>query len=437
MSNPQSELVLAIDFSLDTLDVGLRDELGEAHWSHRSYANNLAGCQALCTDLSAVLSQQEHTGLTVVGEATGAYWWHSYRYFSQTAELAAYAPTLVLFNAKHVKHFRKALPERDKTDRHDPTLIDRYHRTNPDHLPYQFQPRYACLRALTRAYFRLIHTLAAQKAACAATIYLLTSEYQRNCPFSNLFGVTAQKVLDAYPNLLDLAEMPLATLSDQLRQFSRNTLSDPHACATQLQAAAQHSYPLPDALRQTLQHIRQLSLQHIRFLEHQQNSYRQLLEHELSQLAEAQLALAQPGHGPMIVAACLAEIGDTRRFTTGTKFDPKRNCHRPHRYRDGQAAVAKLAGLWWPKKQSGRWLGQHPHLARERNSYLRFWLVQAAFTLQLHSPDYASFYQSKYNQSDKNPHQRALILTARKATRLIFALLFKGQQACLKEVPAP
>lgn len=430
---PVNELVLAIDFSLDTLDVGVWDDQGQPHWSHRAYENNRSGCQALGADLSQALAETGAGHLSVTGEATGAYWWHAYRHLSQAPELAAYDPTLLLFNAKHVKYFRNALPERDKTDQDDPELIHRYYRANPDHQPYQFQTRYDVLRVLTRAYSRLIHTLAAQKAACAATIYLLASEYQRACPFTDLFGVTAQKVLEAYPDLAVLAEMPLDKLTQLLVDRSGNKLPDPQDNASKLQAAAQHSYPLPDELRHTLQTIRQLSLAHIRFLEDQQKTYQQLIKEELARLPEAQLATAEHGLGPILVAGCLAEIGHTDRFTTGAKFDRKRQCHRPRRYRDGQAAVAKMAGLWWPKSQSGRWQGENRHLARERNPYLRYWLVQAAYTLQRHRPDYATYYWRKHNESDKSPHQRALILTARKATRLIFALLHKGQRACLKE----
>ena len=72
-------------------------------------------------------------------------------------------------------------------------------------------------------------------------------------------------------------------------------------------------------------------------------------------------------------------------------------------------------------------------LARERNPYLRYWLVQAAHTLQLYQPDYAAFYWRKFNETRHHQHKRALILTARKAVRLVFALLHKGQQSCLKE----
>ncbi len=72
-------------------------------------------------------------------------------------------------------------------------------------------------------------------------------------------------------------------------------------------------------------------------------------------------------------------------------------------------------------------------LSRERNPYLRYWFVQAAHTLQRYQPDYRSFYWRKYYQAHHHHHRQALILTARKAVRLIFALLHKGQLARLEE----
>jgi len=46
--------------------------------------------------------------------------------------------------------------------------------------------------------------------------------------------------------------------------------------------------------------------------------------------------------------------------------------------------------------------------------------------------EYAAYYQRKYEETAKHKHKRALILTARKAVRLIFALLHKGQMARLE-----
>jgi len=186
---------------------------------------------------------------------------------------------------------------------------------------------------------------------------------------------------------------------------------------------------LADALHQVIQH----TLAHIRFLTDNQKAYRQLIEQELDTLPEAQLALNFKGLGPVLVAGCLSEIQDTTRCVTGTKFDRRLKMNRPRTYRDGQAAIAKLAGLWWPRHDSGKVQGLQPFLARERNPYLRYWFVQAAHTLRQYQPDYGRFYWKKYHEAHKHHHKRAIVLTARKAVRLIFALLHKGRQACLEE----
>ena len=429
------EMVLAIDFSLDRLDVALRGPAPPWIWGHRAYANNWAGYQQLKQDLLAELQRVSPVQFTAVGESTGPYWWHAFYQFSHDAELAPFDPQLALLNPAHVKGYRKALAEQDKTDPDDARLIERYYRSVGIEHPYQFADRYLRLRTFSRAYARVLHTLAAEKAYFVAVLYLWGSEYQRRAvrPFSDLLGVTSQFIVDEYADLQQLSAIPEAELAALLEQHSHHTLRQPQETAQKLHQVAQHSYPLPAPLGQALHQVLHLTLELLRVLSDNQNAYRQLLEAELALLPEAQRALAFKGLGPVLVAGCLAEIQDTTRFTTGTKFDRRTQTDRPRTYRDGQAAVAKLAGLWWPKQDSGHVQGVQPRLARERNPYLRFWLVQAAYTLQRYQPEYQQFYWQKYREAHDHHHRRALILTARKATRLIFALLHKGRLACLEE----
>jgi transposase len=432
-----TEAVLAIDFSLDQLDVGLRVDNDGQLWSHRDYANNWPGFQQLKADLLAELSRHSDVQLTAVGESTGPYWQPAFYHLGHDQELAAYEPSLALLNPLHVKRFRQAQAEQDKTDQLDPALIDRYYRSMGVKHPYQFNDRYLRLRFLTRAYARLTHSLAAEKAYLLSVLFLFASEYQRHKPFSNLFGATSLYVLDETADIQAIADLPLDTLTAHLQAISGNTLPDAQDNAKKLRRVAQHSYPLPDHLATTLHAIVQHTISHIRFLSNNQKAYRRLIEQALDQLPEAQPALALRGLGTILVAGCLSEIQNTERFTSGLKFDRKRNAYRPKTYRDGQASVAKLAGLWWPENASGRFVAQDRRLARERNPYLRYWLVQAAHTLQLYQTDYAAYYRRKFSQARHHQHKRALILTARKAVRLVFALLHKGQRSSLKEAADP
>jgi hypothetical protein len=338
-----------------------------------------------------------------------------------------------LLNPLHVKRFRQALAEQDKSDQLDPHLIDRYYRAVGVKDRYQFNDRYLPLRFLSRAYCRVTHSLAAEKAYLLALLFLTASEYQRLKPFSNLAGVTSRQVLDEFADIQAIADLPLETLTEQLQSYAGQTLPDPHRNAHLLQQVAQDSYPLPPALAPTLHTLVQHTLGQIRFLSDHQKAYRQQIVQALAQLPEAQPALDQPGLGPILVAGCLSEIQDTQRFISGPKFDRKLKAQRPKTYRDGQAAVAKYAGLWWPTHDSGRFHSQDHHLSRERNPYLRYWFVQAAHTLQRYQPDYSAYYWRKFHEATKHQHKRALVLTARKAVRLIFALLHKGQRNCREE----
>ncbi len=433
MKNQEQEIVLAVDFSIDQLDVSLRQSDGHWVWPHRDYNNNWPGFQQLKQDLLAELCQRPGAQLTAVGESTGPYWWHTFYGLSHEEDLVAFDPTLVVLNPARVKAYRKAVPEEDKTDEHDPQLIDQYYRATGIEHPYQFNDRYLRLRFLSRAYCRLIHTLASEKAYCRSVLYLIASDYQPYKPFSNIFGATSQYILGEYVDIQAIAEIPSDELVALLDKVSRQHLKNPSDTAHKLVGVIQDSYPLPLHLQTALHAILQSTLSLIRFLEDKKKSLEQLIVQELQCLPEAQLALDTPGFGPILVAGFLSEIQDTRRFINGSKYDRKRKQTRPRTYKDGQAAVAKLAGLWWPKRSSGRFQAQDLRLSRERNTYLRYWFVQAAYTLQRYHSDYKNFYWKKYHEATKHHHKRAIVMTARKSVRLVFALLHKGQRLWLEE----
>ncbi len=286
----------------------------------------------------------------------------------------------------------------------DPQLIERYYQALGIKHPYQFNERYLPLRSLSRAYYRLIHNLASEKAFLLSVLYLSCSEYQRLMPFSDIFGVTSQHILTEYADIAASAEIEIEPLTAQLDRLSKGTLPDASNNARDLHQVAYEAYPIPPDLATALHQVIKHTLAHIRFLSDNKKAYQKLISQQLDCLPEARPALNLHGLGPILVAGFLSEIQDTHRFITGTKFDRKRKLNRPRTYRDGQAAVAKLAGLWWPQNASGRFQAQDLHLSRERNPYLRYWFVQAAHTLQRYQPDYRTYYWRKYNEAHHHHH---------------------------------
>jgi hypothetical protein len=82
-----------------------------------------------------------------------------------------------------------------------------------------------------------------------------------------------------------------------------------------------------------------------------------------------------------------AEIGNVDRFLQGTKWDPTHKRYRPKNLRDAEDAVAKIAGLWWPKADSDDFAAEERRMATSGNRYLRYYLIQAANRMRVHIPE--------------------------------------------------
>lgn len=115
-----------------------------------------------------------------------------------------------------------------------------------------------------------------------------------------------------------------------------------------------------------------------------------------------------PGIGPVWASGILSEIGDITAFHSSD-------------------ALAKYAGLYWPKGDSGDFTSEDNQMSKAGNPYLRYYLGEAANSIRKHIPEYADFYARKYAEVSKHQHKRALALTSRKFVRLVFGLLVKNQ----------
>jgi hypothetical protein len=122
-----------------------------------------------------------------------------------------------------------------------------------------------------------------------------------------------------------------------------------------------------------------------------------------------------PGIGPVLAAGILAEIGDISRFPS-------------------QAQLAKYAGLTWRKNQSGNFIGNVTPLTKTGNSYLRYYLIQAAQCMVNHNAEYRDYFNRKFKETARHPYKRALSLTARKLVRLVYALLSRNQLYMAPEI---
>ncbi len=83
--------------------------------------------------------------------------------------------------------------------------------------------------------------------------------------------------------------------------------------------------------------------------------------------------------------------------------------------------------MTWNSNQSGEFEGEDEPINKAGNRYLRYYLIEAADSLRRHNAEYQAYYQKKYREASKHAHKRAVVLTARKFVRLVYALLSKNQ----------
>jgi len=423
MSN---HLQVGVDFSQKNADYCLLFPDGRPLEPHIAFANSMSGYAQAKQLLLDALETYSFDGIDLSGEATGYYW---LPYFLQLAADPDFAPhnlRLFLLNPRWVKWFEHCFPDDDKCDRKDPFYIaDRTRTRNP--ATAWLPSDYLSLRFYTRLRFHLVHNLAREKCYFSAFLFLKASSYRCLKPFSDVFGATSRLVLTEYPTPDDLAALPVQDLAAQLYELSGHHLPDPVSSARKLQQVARESFPLAENLALPVQRILDITLAHIRFLEAQVEQVEAWIAAELAAYpAIAQLATI-PGIGPVFSAGLGAEIGDIQRFLQGDKWDPQRKRLRKRNLRDAEDAVAKIAGLWWPRSASGDFEAEERHMAKSGNRYLRYYLIQAANLMYLHIPEYAAFYKRKYKEAAKHHHKRALVLTARKSVGLVVGLLHRNE----------
>jgi transposase len=417
-------LQAGLDIHLKYNSVCLMTSEGEVVVPHQRFTNNWPGLQAFIDLLAQVLTDGLFDGLDIGGEASGLLWFHPFYHLVQAKALAPFDPDLYLFNPRAIKQFKKAMAERDKVDPKDAEAVAE--RLRFGRLPHAvtFDERYLPLQRLTRYRYHLTHTLAREKVyARLVPIYLKASDYTRDPqPFANIFGATSRHVLSAYRTIDQLATMPLDDLAQELDQVGRHRFDDATDTARRLQRVADHSYPLADCLVEPVNVILESLLDHIRFLEGELHRLDPLIEAELAGIPGAPFLRSIGGFGLVYTAGVLAEVQDPHRFLRGLKRD-KRGHWCPKTKRDGQAALARFVGLWWPRDDSGDFQAEDRRLPKTGNAYARYYFIEGANSLRRHNAEYAAYYQRKYAESLKHKHWRATVLSARKLIRLVFALL--------------
>lgn len=428
-----NRLQVGIDFSHKGAHLGLFCADGQPLEPHRAFANSVSGYASARQLLLQALAAHGFDGLDISGEATGYYWLPFFLYLAADPALAQHNLKLFLLNPRWVRWFKKCFAPDDKSDARDPYYIAERTRTRRPAVAWSPQLETLPLRFYTRLRFHLVEDLVREKGYCSAFLFLKASAYRQAKPFADVFGLTSRWVLSQEHTLKELAALSLAELAERLDEISRRSLPDPAKNAGRLQRVAAESFQLPAALTTPLQRLLDLSFAHLDYLQQQIHQVDQWITAEARTQSASALLATIPGIGPVFACGIAAEIGPLQRFLQGDKWDRRRKRYRRKNLRDAEDAVAKLAGLWWPRANSGDFEAEDRRMAKSGNRYLRYYLVQAADKMRQHIPEYAEYYARKFREVPKHQHKRALVLTARKCVGLTVGLLHRHEAYRPKE----
>jgi transposase len=393
---------VGLDISQDAVVACLVRADGAEPTPRWTIPNTQPGADTLVQRLVELAGQHGLAGLRIGLEATGLYWWHLACALSAAPALQPFQVQVFALNPKLVHDFRQHYGALPKTDRADAFVIAeriRFGRQLPP--PFRVDLRYAPLQRLTRFRMHLAQTLAREKNYFLTFLFLKFSAFGQAQPFADPFGATSCAVLEEFTTE-ELAQYELAALATYLAEKGRGRFTDPAALARTVQQAARASYRLDKVLDEPVSLVLGTTMATIRTLQAQLKAVDATIAQELKALPQTLSSV--PGLGPVWTAGLVAEIGDITRF-------------RDH------AALASYAGLTWPAHESGAFQAEDTALSKAGNTYLRYYLIEAANSVRVHCPEYTAFYQAKHAQSTKHAHKRALVLTARKLVRLVDALL--------------
>ncbi|PEZ46349.1 IS110 family transposase [Bacillus thuringiensis] len=379
-----------------------------------SVSNDLPGAMTLKEKLLQCVTDKGIDTLKIGLESTSVYSFHPSMFFHHDEDLQRFGTKVFLLNPKQIANFKKSYSDMNKTDEIDAFVIADYLRFGRNQMSILKENQYVALQQLTRSRYQLVKMLTKEKQHFLQHLSFKCNTFSQEVD-SSVFGTSMMELFLEKFSLEELADMPLEELAEFLQKKSKNRFGDPTCVASTIQKAARTSYRLDRIVEDFIDVLLGTSIEVIRAYQKQIKELEKITKRIMAGLTQTLESI--PGIGPVFAAGIIAEIDQIERFDDETK-------------------IAKYAGLYWRKHQSGRFTAENTSLSRNGNHYLRYYLVEAANSVRKHVSDYQEYYVKKYNEVPKNQHKRALVLTARKLVRLVDALLRSHQlftpESCVK-----
>lgn len=398
-------LFVGIDVSSEKLDTCFLNS--EDHILLKvSLPNSLVGASKIKEHIFQFNDLIRYDRIIVGMESTSVYSFHPATFLAEDPELKSLGIEVTVINPKAISRF-KGIFDEDKTDEIDAYRIADFLRFDRFNTSLIKEEKYVALQRLTRSRYQLICQLTEMKQHFLENLYYKCNTLTQEVDTS-VFGATMMHLLTDSITLDEIADMPLEDLVELLQKKGRGRFSDPEKLAKSISKAIRDSYRLGKVMQDSVDIVLASYAMMIKAVNSQINEISKAIEKLFEIVPESKSLLSIPGIGPVYAAGIIAEIGQIERF-------------------ENEAKLAKYAGLYWKRKQSGNYESQRTSLTKTGNHYLRYYLIEAANSVARCEPVYKEYYSRKYKEVPKHQHKRALVLTARKFVRMVDALLRNHQ----------
>ena len=405
MSN-KNYLYVGVDVSLKSLMTCILDTSGSIILKPTSFSNDPNGVNKMLDKILIYADSLDVSNILFGIEATSNYGSLFLMQVYDSNILADFTVQLYCFEPKIIKNFRKTLGDLPKNDKKDSWVIAS--RLRVGNLPNEFYVDYnqLSLQRLTRFRQHITQNITREKTYLISSLFLKFSALCQSKVLYNNCSATAEALLTDICSTDEIASMNVDDIIDVIAQASKNSLKDVNATANSIKEAASNSYKLPNELNSSVNIVIKSCFDNISAFEKSRKNIETSIQKQVQANFKNEYAILMsiPGIGPATAAGIIAEIGNINRFPSDD-------------------ALAKFSGLFWSQYQSGDFEAEDTSLRKSGNSYLRSYFCQAANSMRIYNSDFNAFYTRKFNEVSKHQHKRATVLTARKAVRVIFALL--------------
>lgn len=378
-----------------------------------SFSNTPNGSELLVSKVLETINQHHFDKIIFAMECTGVYYMHIASFLSTNEFLNNLHSTVYTVNAKSIDKYKDSFIDVEKTDPTDAFIIADFVRVGRTNSLSPFKgSQILALQRLTRQRKHLADQISKEKCYVSSNIFLKFSALTNtdDKPFSNTFGKSSSSILTEFLSTEDIINTPINELVDFISSKGKNRFKNPEDNAKILVKAARDSYRLDQVSYEAVGSAIASSLTVINCLQNEIKNVDKAILKVIKGLGNDYYQILQsiPGIGPVFAAGIVAEIVDINYFKSHNQ-------------------LAKYAGFYWPRHQSGEFEHSNKPMAKSGNMYLKYYISEATSKAVINDPVLKNFYQRKYSEIRTHQHKRALALSSRKLTRLIFGLLCKNQ----------